>query len=264
MVKGTWANRKISGVQDSIRCRMREAKDRKGRVRDQKYVESKFLTKNMDVLVGQIPLGSHEQWKENKEDQGHAQVVNAQSIVSLRNPYIWIITSTMDGLLKKSENGVSPSVNKIAEAVKREVTGELENNSYHEIFARYLIKPAQINWILKEDTDFSIERRVSLSLRNLLDTNALIVLAEDVEGSQEKLQYMIDPNSDRAIVKLETPPTKSNSTIIAENVLKKIKKDQSSYDNLKEYLKYEMQIYEQAQELHKKQVAWVRKNKVSL
>ena len=105
---------------------------------------------------------------------------------------------------------------------------------------------------------------MSLSLRNLLDTNALIVLAEDVEGSQEKLQYMIDPNSDRAIVKLETPPTKSNSTIIAENVLKKIKKDQSSYDNLKEYLKYEMQIYEQAQELHKKQVAWVRKNKVSL
>ena len=258
MVKGKWTNRKIAGMQDSLRCRMKEARDRKGRENEQKYVESAFLTKHIDVLVGQVPLGSHEQWKENQEDQGHAQVVKAQSIVSLRSPYTWLITSIMSKLRKESEGVEFPSVRKIVEAVNSKVAFERKENNYHEAYARYLVKPAQIHWIQKEDADIDIDRRVSLSLRNLLESNALIVIAEDMEGSQEKLQFMVDPNDDHANLKLEAPHTKSSATKVAEEVLKEIKKDQASYDQLNEYLKYELQIYDQAKEMHKKQVAWVR------
>lgn len=268
MIKGSWTNRMVKGMPASIRCPIVAGRDRKGKTLNRKHLESKYLEeKHIDVLVGQIPLGSHQQWKDENEDRSHAQVVLAQSIVSLRDPYQWLVSSVMDKLAsegKKSEQvgdiSLPPSVKEITKAVNAKVEADRAANLYHEIYARYLITPSQISWIQKEEAELSIEHRVDLSLRNLMEQNALIVINEDKKESMEKLQYLLDPNGDRTDQQTSAgDDVMSNATMAVNSVLERLKEDDASYKLLAEYLQYEMKIYEAAKDMHARQLAWVRK-----
>ena len=174
MIKGTWANRRVKGSKSVIKCPMKEARDRTGKkIKGEKYVQSTFLREHIDVLVGQVPLGSHEQWNDDED-----KVVQVQYIVSLRNPYAWFISSVMDKLqTDNSEEGDSTPlrVEAIVETVNKVVKSELASKRYHEVYPRYLITPSQISWVQKEEADLNIDLRVELSLRNLLENNVLIV-----------------------------------------------------------------------------------------
>ena len=242
---------------------MLDARKRSGEILNgQKYVHTETLEEYIDILTGQVPLGSHELWKdENKK------IVTAQYIVSLRNPYYWLISNAMDKVESEREGDESPiTIDAVVEAIKEKVESSLSNNLYHEVYARYLISPSQIAWIQKEEADVTVDHRVDLSLRNLVDTNALVVIAEEMPESMEKLQYVFDPNGDRKDIVHhlleETQPQTNNATIsFVETILQSLKEDTSGYQKLGEYLKYEMKIYEQAKEMHKRQLTWVRERR---
>ena len=220
-----------------------------------------ILEEHIDVLAGQVPLGSHEQWKNDKK-----KIVDAQYIVSLRSPISWIISNVMDKV--KSDHGAEDrplTAATFAEAVNEKVENSLAIDMYHEVYARYLISPSQISWIQKEEADLDVDHRVDLSLRNLMETNALIIISEEMEDSMEKLEYLVDPNNERKdlIEQLlkETRPEPSTPRISVEAVLQILKEDDSRYQRLKEYLKYETKIYDKAKEMHQRQLSWIRKTR---
>lgn len=244
---------------------MLDARQRSGeKLNVQRHVHTETLQEYIDILVGQLPLGSHELWKNDKK-----KTVDAQYIVSLRNPYSWLINNVMDKAKSEQEGEDSPiTIDAIVDAVKEKVEKSLADNLYHEVYARYLITPAQISWIQKEEADVTVDHRVDLSLRNLMETNALIVITEEMTESMEKLQYLIDPYGDRKelvenLLKETQSEANVTTTTLVESVLQSLKGDESGYQKLGEYLKYEMKIYEQAKDMHERQLAWVRKTRSS-
>ena len=262
MMKGPWSNRKVQASKGVIRCPMIEARQRTGeKIKGQRYVHTDILEEYVDVLAGQVPLGSHEQWKNSKK-----KIVDAQYILSLRSPSFWLISNVMDKVKSdRGAEGSSLTADVFAEAVNEKVESSLANNMYHEVYARYLISPSQISWIQKEEADLDVDHRVDLSLRNLMETNALIIVTEEMEDSVEKLRYLVDPNGDRKdlVERLlkETRPEPSSATISVESVLHVLKEDESRYQRLQEYLKYETKIYNKAKEMHQLQLSWVRKTR---
>jgi len=289
MISSTWANRRAPGAEKGVRCRIESAKDRQGKVvKGMKYVETSFLKSSVDALVGQIPMGSHQKWNDSANDN-----ILPQYVVSLRCPFAWFLSSMFDKVMLQKEEDLplQPNstfaaddghlVDDIIKAIKEKVQGDLSSNVYHEVYARYLITPSQISWIQKEQADIGIEHRVNLSLRNIVENNAVLVIAERLLESLELLEYVMDTKCQntkgqyeeifaRAKRKLEKPQqnTEHNdpnarSLPTVEVVLEKLKQDEELYEEVTTYLKYESKIYSEALKMHNRQLAWVREKRSS-
>ena len=152
MISGTWANRRAPGKKNGVRCYLQDAKNRDGKpIPDTKFIESSFLTKHIDTLVGQIPLGSHQQWKDDNKE-----IVEAQYVVSLRCPYAWFISSMIDKVKsQQQQEGDIFSVEDVVKEIEKKVEEDLANELHHEVYARYLITPSQLSWIKREVRPFT-------------------------------------------------------------------------------------------------------------
>lgn len=257
MVSGSWANRQSIGGKAG-KCVMMSARNRTGKIYNKQYIQSEFLTEKVDLLVGQVPLGCHEQWK--MSDNKKAGIVEAIYFVSLRNPYDWFISSMI--ARQEAKNGTKiDSVDTIVPIIKEKVEKDLNEGLYHEVYSRYLITPAQVSWIQKEQADLGAEHRVGLALRNLVEKKAVIAIAEDIEGSLKKVRYVIDVNDkafeDKIQKKREAAYSVSSSM---SAVMESLKEDKDFFGRFQEYLMYENQIYDEAKSLHARQLEWLRKS----
>ena len=187
-----WANRRTKGSKTGVKCPLKSpAIDRSGNQLPNRYVQASLLKESIDLMAGQVPLGSHEQWKDNNKN------VDAQYVVSLRSPFAWFISSMIDKV-KVQEESDQVEAEIVIAAIKEKVESDLTKNMYHEVYARYLITPSQVSWVQKEEADLQIAHRVELSLTNLKKSNALIVISEKQAESLELLANLIDQGGNQS------------------------------------------------------------------
>ena len=96
-MKDVWSNRRIvKGNKQTVMVKCPVQKDsihRDGRAISKSYVQESLLEESIDMVAGQLPMGSHEQWKDKKHNN---KIVDVQYVVSLRDPYAWFISSIID------------------------------------------------------------------------------------------------------------------------------------------------------------------------
>lgn len=259
-MKDTWANRRTRGSKSGVKCPLQTASiDRDGKLLTRKYVQASLLKGSIDMIAGQVPIGSHEQWQNN-----HNKVVDAQYVVSFRCPLSWFISSMIDRIKLQAESDDRVETESVVAAIKERVESDLSSDMYHEVYARYLITPSQISWVKKEEADLGIEHRVELSLTNLKKSNALIIISERQSESLEGLKYIIDRNGvhGEAFKKAQQQiEKKMGGDPVITKVLTSLKEDEIFFPRLQQYLKYETQIYDQAKDMHQRQMAWLQKNR---
>ncbi|CAB9519024.1 expressed unknown protein [Seminavis robusta] len=267
MISGTWANRRLKGGDSVTKCPVQSAMTRGGSDMSNKtkVVLAPLLEHSIDLLAGQVPLGCADKWIAQQQPAVVEDIpldkksVEAQYIVSLRHPQAWFVSSMIDKLkLKQQQHAILLNTSTIVAAIQEKVTTDLDHGFYHEVYARYLITPSQISWIQKEDADVGIQQRVDISLSNLKSQNAVIVLAEYMDESLEKIRHLIglDYSNEQ---QLQQPTVNPEEARVLQTVLDALHQDKAFYGKFQNYLQYEQKIYKQAKDMHERQLKWVRK-----
>lgn len=257
MISGSWTNRKTGNGSGGHRCLLKKAINRDGKsiLGKKNFIQSTFLEANIDLLAGMVPLGCHEKWKDEQK-----QIVDAQYMVSIRHPLNWLVSSMIDRSQQNTDKNIT--MEDVVDALKTKVDQDLSKGVYHEVYTRYLITPSQISWIHKESADLTIQHRGDLALRNLVDNNALIMITEMMAECLEKLQYVIDVDNEtiqKAQSLIQNQNHDSQQVFSTSEIIEEVKKDQILYEQIEEYIKYEVKIYSHAVDIHTKQMHWLRR-----
>ena len=255
MISGSWSNRPSVNGGKASKCVLKSGTSRSGNTIDKKYIQNDWFEEKLDILSGQVPIGCHEQWKNKTND-----IVEAKYIVSLRDPYHWFISAMIEKMEEEK-----PNTDAIVKAIREKVDKDLSAGVYHEIYSRYLISPSQISWIVKEQADVSPEHRAGLALRNLVETNAIIAITEDMEGSLEKIQYVLGADKSDISKKEITAKKEQDDKIskVTAKVLDRLIEDKRLFESFQEYMSFEKQIYDEAMGMHQQQLKRLRKKQSS-
>jgi len=228
---------------------------------------------DVDILAGHVPLGCHEFWR-NPQDEGNGrrqrqQPVDVQYFVFLRDPLDKFVSSLLFARDRTNPNfTVDQGVNLVAEAV-RNLTDE---GLYHEKYSNLLITPEQKAWVQQERVVWTHERRVNLTLSNLVRENVLVGIVERFSESLAMIQSVIDGRNEatRLFEFFAAATTsdgndgdgKSANRVLSEyirsknrtdTIVRRIKEDANLLQAVEEWLKYERQIYVWGKTIHQRQ-----------
>jgi len=249
-----WANGRTShrAVQD---CQLSFAANRTDPLDHTGKVSTSFLEQHdIDIVAGHLPIGANEFWTDRE-----GQSVDLRYIVFFREPLSKYVSEIL--FLHRFKH---LSIQDAVALINQTAFQDLKKGNYHEKYSNYLISPDQKEWAAKEGVEWNAERRVNLTLSNIVQNQAVIGLIERIPESFQLLQYVLD--REREISKLfEFFSSKEKVDKVAQiysnsmtnDVLAEIHKDQDMTAMLKELLKYESRIYEYAMQLHNQQYAWL-------
>lgn len=216
-----------------------------------------FLKENdIDIMAGHLSLGSGKVWQSEKE----ARVLY---VVFLREPIAKYVSQI---LLVERAGGMT--IGEAAKLVNLTASRELSKHHHRDSMSAYLITPQQKQWADLENVEWTAERRVNLTLSNLFQGHILLGLVERMDESFEMLRYAIDRDDQvRDIFTFFGSQESSskvyqmigNSTQRTKRVVEYILADPSMAATLKEFLKYELEIYSYAEQLHMYQYQWMVK-----
>jgi hypothetical protein len=204
----------------------------------------------VDILAGHIPIGSDECWSNGKGEH-----VDVQYVVFFRHPIDKYVSEIM--FLHKDQSEMS--IGEAVDLLNKTITTELTTGNYHEKYSNHLITPEQKEWAEKEGVRWLPERRTNLSLINLFSKKVLVGIVERMPQSLQLLEFVMDGRKDipsmfRFFSSDEKIFETKNRT---DEIVERIRQDLSMTRMIQEYLKYELQIYQHAMLIHKKQYSWI-------
>jgi hypothetical protein len=212
---------------------------------------------DIDILAGHLSLGSESYWLDSSREQ-------PQYVVFVRHPLAKYVSQIL--LVERADN---LTIQEAVALVNRSAARELEQRSYHDTFSSYLITPQQKEWVDVENVEWTPERRVNLTLSNLFQRPVLVGVVDRFPESLQMLGYVLDKDGEanNLVNFFSSPP---NSTKLYEKlgnrnrtlaVVEAIEQDASVSATLREFLRYELEIYEYALELHVKQYQWMQQDR---
>lgn len=213
---------------------------------------------HVDILGGHLPMGSGFGWRDEERRQ-----VGIHHLVFFRDGVRKFISGVV--YLKPSL-----TLDEVVNIVKERVRSARKRGEYYERYSSYLITPQQVAFLQNNHTHLSMQRRVSLSLQNLVDNNVIVGIVERMPESLEVIRHMIDADYEQqsmfdyfgmdknnTVKNNATGAVSNKSRLSSAKVLEELEKDKVFMEQMKEYVKYEDLIYSFALELHTRQHAHV-------
>jgi hypothetical protein len=247
-------------------CQLKEALNRTQAVtwdRKKGYVSTAFLEK-VDIIAGQLPLGSADQaWKYYHEEGPKTTTtttpVKVQYVIFLRDPIAKFISEEVARgwrTLTTTESAVA--------LIQQKVQAERSKGHYHDSYTPSLITPEQHFQYEFHEVRPTMDQFVNVTMSNLVDLNVLIGIVERMPQSLQLLQHVLDSQHNLNVLfqyfgvgKTESPrpmwPRNKKPGLTTVEVLRQVKQDGTLYRALKEYVKYELKVYHFALELHQRQ-----------
>jgi hypothetical protein len=215
-------------------------------------VSTDFLMKNeIDIVSGTVPYGCDESWQ-NKD----GKQVEAQYVVLLREP----LTKYVSEFLYEHRM-INLTVSESVPLIRRKIQEEAANGTYHNVYSKVLISPAQKSWMAFERVPWTNERKLNLSLSNMVNQNMIVTIMEKVPQSFVLLQYLLDgvrevPSIFRYFANMEkiNEPLGINYMNRTRDVLAALRSDEELMRVLRELLKYEQTIYDWGVRVHEAQL----------
>jgi hypothetical protein len=228
----------------------------------------------IDILTGHVPLGSDLYWtrqqqqQEEQQQQQYAadQHVDSQYVVFFRHPLHKFVSEVLVFNHSYCCETIDDSVASIRNIVSSQL---LELGAYRDKFTRYLITPQQHQWLYSRGISLAnVERRVNLTLSNLVNNNVLVGIVENMPASIQLLRYILD--GDHQINQLfhffsdseKIDQSVNGGQMAISNqkttaVVAAIRQNATLLEMVNEYLKYEYRIYKYALMIHKRQDEWL-------
>lgn len=213
---------------------------------------------DIDILAGALPLGCL--------DQHFADV---QYVAFFRDPLSKLVSELIPRIEKVygTEVSLESAQDLISAFVEKRMNGTHANLRYQEKYSSYILTPEQKAFVEREGIEWTPERRVNLTLKNLYSKRIMVGIVDDMAASMQLLKFLIDGSnrvdslfqfflSDDEIAKVPGHLLTRNFT---KAVVDGIKQDQTLLSKLQEYVKYEQQIYDHALSIHTRQFGMVQK-----
>ena len=236
-------------------------------------VSSTYLHKNsVDIVSGQIPLGIDESWLDPQHvnsittktppPQEH---LHARYVVMFRHPLDQFVSEFVTRTMKEGDDDTR-SVLDIVHQIQSAVTKASQAQSYYEPLSSHaLITPKQMAWVERQSNIlWTPERRINITRMNLLrNTDQILIgLVERMPESLSMLQYLIDPQH-KSTLMFQYFTTQSPTVATVQSSLNRTRAIVNSIQNdiilrslVEEYIKYEVQIYSLAVQIHDRQYRW--------
>jgi hypothetical protein len=216
-------------------------------------VTTAFLENNIDILAGNIPLGSDQYWMDSRGEH-----VDVQYVVFVRDPMHKFVSEVLYANRMRNL-----TVGDAVDLIGTYISNQLALGRYHEKYSGQLITPEQKNWATVNGVLWSPDRRTNLTLANIANKEILVGITERMPQSVQLLEFVIDMEeevpslfkffgTDERLLKRGRSGTKN----MTEPVIVRIRNDAIMLGLLKEYLKFEDRIYDYALQLHERQHRW--------
>jgi hypothetical protein len=253
MKSGNWQNSK--GRRAGEPCRIRKVLERDlTEFYEQQHVNMTFLQSDIDVLVGNFPIGVDSYWKDASNNP-----INAQYITLLQDPVSLYVG--------RFNNGKTLPLNQTADDIKRHVQEQHKYGRVYSQYPSYLITAEQFEDFQKAGVIPSHKSAAFLAMKNLLDSNVLVGIAERMPESIEMLKHVVDRTS--YLDKMFEYFGMRNATGIAKKVIrsrsskivKELEKDKEFMIQFREFVRWDAELYDFALDLHKRQYNLVKEMK---
>jgi hypothetical protein len=252
-VQNNWSNG-LDTIQEGKSCVLESATNRSGQVipplTDGRLNTDFLVEHDLDIVAGQFPMGADEFWIANRSK------VPARNIVMFRDPLERFVSQFMR-IHKLSS--LDDTIQLMEETVKEKVSSD----QFYEVYSRMLIRPDQRDWVQQERVSWTSEQRLNLTIKNLMESNAVIGILERMDTTVDLLRYVLDKDRQVPDVAFDYfGSTKLRSRLgelygnSTQTVLERINSstDRLLRELLHEYLYYERRIYDWAVRRHKQQV----------
>lgn len=257
-----WTNGKGS-QRAGIGCLLMDATDRSGMAINlgggMRRIRTSLLEQHdIDILTGHLPLGCDEFW----HGPDH-QPVDSQYLVFLREPLEKYVSRVL--LLHRTQNLTDEESFHV---VMETAANETRTNGYHETYSNYLVTPAQKTIVGRDRLHWTLERRVNLTMANLVNRSVVVGLTDRMLESLSLVQYLIDAERelDQAIEVLGSSEKMAQIANLSESqnrtksVVSRIRNDAEHWSQFQEFLKYEYQIWDLGVRIHNAQIETLRQN----
>ena len=243
-------------------------------------ISSTYLNENsIDILSGQIPLGSDESWfhpvhvnSNGTNTLPHLKHVKARYVIFFRHPMDQFVSEFVSRTMKEGDDDTR-SVFDIVCQIKRVVTEANQKQSYYEPLSSHaFITPKQMGWVERQSNIlWTPERRINVTRMNLLhNTNEIVIgLVERMSESLSMLQYLIDPDDESTSLIIQYFTSQSPTVAIRQSswnrtrsIVNNICNDIILRSLVEDYIKYEVQIYTTAVQMHDRQYRWFQQQVV--
>lgn len=205
---------------------------------------------NVDIVGGHITMGTDQYWKDEE-----GQHVDMQYLTFFRESTRKVVSAA---LYMNPNLSFDEAVEKVKERVRKNVAkGAYLDNS------NYIITPAQTAKL--RNVTLTYEDRANLMMQNLKENKVLVGIVEHMSESLEMLQYLVDKDGDlddmfesfgmilpgankTKEIAIKNPSTLSSSAVLAE-----VKKDEEFMKVMREYVKWDTNVYQFALDMHQRQ-----------
>jgi hypothetical protein len=213
---------------------------------------------HIDILGGHVPMGSGYGWSRATKQR------NIQHLVFFRDGARKFVSGIL--YLKPDK-----SLEEVVQIIRQRVLAARKQGKYYENYSPYIITPEQQAFIQDNNISITTERRVNLSMRNLVENNVIIGIVERMSESFEIMRYVMDADDELETMFAHFGMDSSNSSnltsAVASNisilssskVMKVLAQDSAFMEELQEYVKYEDIILSFAMDMHMRQYEYVRK-----
>lgn len=228
---------------------------------------SSLTDMNIDIVAGSVPIGCLDKLHNNE-----GKPSNVMYIVFFRDP-LSLLVSELLSKMKQIRGGpnfsVDEAVSQISLFVDERMKSKYNSLRYYEKYSNYLLTPTQKAWVEREGVDWTPERRVNLTLRNLYDRNVLVGIVDNMSQSLSIISFALDKTDKaeklfRFFSSEETLSKVTNHLIskkLTETVIRQILLDDKLSIKMDEYLQYAKVIYDHALQIHANQLETVNSSK---
>lgn len=244
---------------------------KKGTTRDrepfdtpQYYMNTSFLNQHVDLLAGHFPIGVDYFWK-NNQTHNHFDV---QYLVFFRDAIQKYVSAVLYNNQVHKDSKKFSTLDEAVPAIKQKVAEQREKGGYSNNgpYKSYLISPKQRQELQDGGIDLTPEEEVQLIMSNLVGNRVLIGIVERMSESLEMLHYLLDGQRDVTELFEDfgmkdadgnmNRMKKNKSKLSSSAVVKELEKDEDFMVVMREFVKFDEQLYDFALDLHMQQYRW--------
>ena len=266
--KSYWTNMGSHSPHQGSECLLRYLQERNStsdHSRDLKRQKSSSLQpvttnllqqKHMDIVSGQIPMGIDAFWNTTQQFQAP---IDMRYIIMIRDPLARYVSQFVVSAKAKKW-----TVSQMLEVLSETVQSRLQHDIFHETLSNSLITPQQRHWVEREHVRWTLERRVNISMANLVRMPVLVGRLDRLPETMRLIQSMMDPDkrlgtayeyySSSDKLKLMQEGSSATARKKSRDLVAAIRSNETLYQSCQEFLKYEYQIYNFASRIHQAQV----------
>lgn len=216
---------------------------------------------NIDIVAGSVPLGCLDYLHLNQ-----SKPVDVQYFTIFREPLSKLVSELTVKLRMVYSNAEEMSIDQIVDLIQKYVDHRMMDQHdtlrYSDKYSNYMITPEQKAWVENGDIEWTPERRVNLTLKNMYRRKVVIGIVDDMPSTIRLLNYAVDGTGQSGhLFQFFLSEQNDVNDIVTRNltraIVDQIARNDELANKIHEYLKYEKQVYEHALRLHAKQVEWV-------